>query len=81
MNEINPDNLKDFYIPEKILKELYDLTGNYEGNRGFLLFCVGQDGKPFVYSKSESQIIELGLIKSVEAYLDDLHHNSDVDPV
>lgn len=69
MKDIDPEELEDFYLPESLLKEIYNLTGEFDGNRGFILACVGQEGKPFIYSKFSNEIIELGIRKALEEYL------------
>lgn len=66
---IDPDNLNTFFIPNSFLDELFELTGESETNRGFILACVGQDGKPFIYSKSGSDVVHMGLRKSLEEFL------------
>lgn len=77
MKEIDPENLENFHLPEGVLSELFELTGETESNRGFLMACVGQDGRPFIYSKSASQVVELGLRKSMEEYLIELEDSLD----
>ena len=79
MKPIDPENLETFQIPESVLNELFDLTGESESNRGFLLACVGQDGKPFIYSKSSSQVIELGIRKALEEYLIEMQEGNSLD--
>ena len=69
MKDIDPEELEDFYLPESLLKEIYNLTGEFDGNRGFILACVGQEGKPFIYSKFSNEIIELGIRTALEEYL------------
>jgi hypothetical protein len=79
MKDIDPDNLEDFKIPENLLNELFELTGESESSRGFLLACVGQDGRPFIYSKSASQVVELGIRKAIEEYLIEIQEGNTLD--
>ena len=79
MKDIDPENLETFHIPESVLNELFELTGESESNRGFLLACVDQDGKPFIYSKAASQVIELGIRKAVEEYLIEIQEGNSLD--
>jgi hypothetical protein len=79
MNNIDPENLETFHIPESILNELFELTGESESNRGFLLACVGQDGRPFIYNKTATQVVELGIRKAVEEYLVNLSEGDSLD--
>ena len=79
MTNIDPENLETFHIPDAFLKELFELTGESESNRGFVLACVGQDGRPFVYQKSASQVVELGIRKALEEYLMNLSEGDSLD--
>jgi hypothetical protein len=79
MKDIDPENLETFHIPESLLDELFELTGESEGSRGFLLACVGQDGRPFVYCKSASPVVELGIRKAMEEYLMEQQENDSLD--
>lgn len=79
MKDIDPDNLKGFQIPETFLSELFELTGESESSRGFILGCVGQDGRPFVYAKASSPVIDLGLRKSMEDYLIETEDSDSMD--
>ena len=69
MENFNPDDIEEFHIPEGFLKELFELTGESENSRGFLLACVGQDGRPFIYMKAASPVVELGIRKAMESFL------------
>jgi hypothetical protein len=79
MENLDPENLESFKIPDSILNEIYELTGESSSNRGFLLACVGQDGRPFIYSRSETQVIELGIRKALEQYLIELEGTNSLD--
>jgi len=70
MDNLDPDNLPPFKIPEKFLKNFYDFTGNSDGTRGYVIAFVDQSGRPLVHTMVESQIIEMGLRKALEAYLE-----------
>tara|TARA_R100000808_G_C2083257_1_gene106357 strand:- start:436 stop:696 length:261 start_codon:yes stop_codon:yes gene_type:complete len=76
--------LTDFKLPEEFLAKIFELSGSTEGNRGFVLTFVNQRGEPTVYTKADSQIIEMGLRKSLEKYLidsEEADHFSGQDPV
>jgi len=77
MKNIDPNSLPDFRLPDSLLDEIYNLTGESENNRGFLLFYVGQDGHPFVYKRVSNQTIELGLMKAYEQYSEGLNYDSE----
>ena len=71
MNEenINFNELPNFQIPQSFLDQLYDFTGGSEGNSGYVLTYVDDKGRALVYSRSSSQIVEMGLRKALEKYL------------
>jgi hypothetical protein len=68
-NNIDPENLNAFSIPESVLEKLFEFTGDADHSKGFILTYVDQEGKPMVYARSQNQIIEMGLRKSLEKYL------------
>lgn len=70
--QINPENFSDFTIPESFLDQLYEFTGGASANKGFILVYSDQNGRPMVYSRQDSQIVEMGLRKSMEKYLIEL---------
>ena len=71
MDSENFDNtdLPPFIFPSAFLDQIFEFTGSTEGNRGFVLVSVNQDGAPTVYTKADNQIIEMGLRKALEKYL------------
>lgn len=71
MSEENIDfnELPNFQIPQSFLDQLYDFTGGSEGNAGYVLTYVDDKGRALVYSRSSSQIVEMGLRKALEKYL------------
>ena len=66
---IDPENLPNFHIPEKFLDQLYDFTGSPDAGRGFVLSYVDDGGRAMVFTKTSSQIVEMGLRKALEKYL------------
>jgi len=71
MNEdnLNEGELPQFVLPESFLKQLFEFSGSTDGNRGFMLAFVNQEGSPMVYTKCDNQIVELGLRKAIEKYI------------
>ncbi len=67
---------RQFKLPEKILNELFELTGSKDAYKGFIIAYCDEKGTPIVYTSCESQITESGLIKSIESYISE---NTDVD--
>lgn len=68
--DIDPENLETFQLPEAILAQLFECTGSTDGDSGFLLAYVSQDGRPAIITKTCSAIVEMGLRKTLEQYLE-----------
>ena len=68
-NDFNHNDLPNFVLPESYLKQLFDFSGSTDGNRGFILAFVNQDGSPMVYTKTDNEIIDMGLRKALEKYI------------
>jgi hypothetical protein len=60
---------KEFKLPNKLLTQLYELTGGKQSYKGFIMAYSDENGTPIVYTNCESQVLENGLIKSLEDYL------------
>ena len=69
---LDPEALPEFALPESFLDQLFEFTGSSNANKGFVLVYTDQNGRPMVYSRTDSQIIEMGLRKSMEKYLIDV---------
>ena len=69
---------KIFSIPESYLDKVYEFTGNGEDG-GFILAYVNQQGEAMIQCKISSQIIEMGLRKALERFLDDIALQQDRD--
>lgn len=67
---------KEFQLPEKILSQLYELTGGPESYKGFIIAYSDENGTPIIYTNCDSQITECGLIKSIESYLEEFSENT-----
>jgi|TARA_B110000305_G_C19458621_1_gene652649 hypothetical protein len=65
----NDKDMPSFVLPESFLNQLFEFSGSTDGNRGFLLAFVNQEGAPMIYTKADNQIIEMGLRKAVERYI------------
>ncbi len=75
MNNIDPENLSSFQMPEEILDKLYEFTGGAdEQTKGFLLVHTDQSGSPTIFCKSGSQIVEMGIRKAVEQYIETIEN-------
>lgn len=66
---IDPENMQTFSIPENLLEQIFEFTGGAEHSKGFIIAYADQNGKPLVYTRAQNQIVEMGLRKSLEKYL------------
>ena len=72
MPEDVPDNLpEEFTIPNSFVDKLFEFTGDGDDG-GFIFAYVTQDGRPLIQCKIGSQIVEMGLRKALEKFLDDM---------
>ena len=67
---------KEFTLPEKILNQLYELTGGPEAYKGFIIAYSDENGTPIIYTNCDSQITESGLIKCIESYISEHSNNN-----
>ena len=78
MKEFNPEEIPEFRVPQQLLEKIFELSGESEHNRGFILAMVDQAGKPVVFTKSQNQIVDMGLRKSLEKYLIELEESENL---
>jgi len=68
-DDIDPENLSPFMVPDPLLDQLFEFSGEADHTKGFILAFVTQEGKALVYTKTQNQIVEMGLRKALEKYL------------
>lgn len=68
-----------FLLPEKFLDRLYEITGQEDSSKGFIVCYVDDSGAPMVYTKSDNRITEMGLRKALEEYLDEYERTQIID--
>ena len=66
----NCKDLPKFHVAENLIDELCGLSGNADKYKGVILGYISEDGVPLIYAKYDSQIIEFGMRKALEKYLD-----------
>ena len=72
MPEDIPDRpIQEFTIPNSFRDKRFEFTGDGDDG-GFILAYVTQDGLPLIQCKIGSQIVEMGLRKALEKFLDDM---------
>ena len=64
-------NNSEFTIPASFLEKMYEFTGDGD-NGGFILAYVSPSGNPMINCKISSQIVEMGLRKALERFLEDM---------
>tara|TARA_A100001011_G_C14320475_1_gene850335 strand:+ start:4365 stop:4631 length:267 start_codon:yes stop_codon:yes gene_type:complete len=78
MDNFNPDDISEFKVPDQLLQKIFEISGDTDHNKGFILVMVDQTGKPVVFTKSQSQIVDMGLRKSLEKYLIELEESENL---
>jgi hypothetical protein len=61
--------IPQFEMPTNFIEQIYELSGNADKYKGVLLAYVSEDGTPVIYCKYDSQIVEFGMRKALEKYL------------
>ncbi len=74
--DIDPEELPQFTMPAQLLEQLYSFTGNGEETQGVIVAFVPQNGAPAIVSRSASSVIDMGLRKALEQYLQDMEESS-----
>jgi len=69
--KFDPENLPEFKMPTNLLDKVFDLSGDREVGKGVLVAYLTQDGSPVIYMKTNSKIVDMGLRKAMETYLDE----------
>jgi len=75
--EPSSEDFKYFKIPENYFNKLYEFTGSDESSKGFIVAYVSQDGCPMIYTKVSNPLVEMGLIKAIEKYLNEVDNAED----
>ena len=71
-NDLEIQEFNEFNIPDSFLRKLHEFSGPLDGSRGYLLVTISQSGTPVVVSQYDSKIVEMGVRKSLELYLENL---------
>jgi len=69
--DMNEDSLPQFEISESTLTQFFELTGEADSHKGFVLAYVNEQGSPVIFSKTDSQIVEMGLHKALGQFLEE----------
>lgn len=67
----NEEEIPLFSVPDSVLEQFFELTGKPDAYKGFILAYVNEEGMPMVVSKIDTQIVEMGLQKALEQFLED----------
>ena len=74
----DPNDMPQFKMPTKLLDKVFDLSGAEDVGQGILLSYLTQEGTPVVFLKTNSKVVEMGLRKAMETYLEDLESTEDL---
>lgn len=58
-----------FSIPSGFVEKIYEISGDSDKHKGVIMIAANESGDPIVYSKFDSSLTELGLLKALEQYL------------
>ena len=61
--------IPQFEMPSNFIEQIYELSGNADKYKGVLRAYVSEDGSPVIYCKYDSQVVEFGMRKALEKYL------------
>lgn len=64
------EEMPKFHMPPNLIEQLYELSGNADKYKGVVLAYISEDGVPLIYAKYDSQVIDFGLRKALEKYLE-----------
>jgi len=74
----NTEGFKNFKIPENYFNKLFEFTGSTdESSKGFIVAYVNQEGCPLICAKIASPIVQMGLMKALENYIDDMNNDNE----
>lgn len=71
-DNLDPDSLPEFAMPSNIISQIYEFSGSTEENKGIMLTFVDQNGTPQIITQASSPVIEMGLRKAMEEYLEEI---------
>ena len=75
---LDPEDLPQFEIPTRLFDKIYEFSGPAESTRGILLAYITQEGAPLIFARYGSKIVEFGLRKAMESYLQEAEDMSSV---
>lgn len=75
---LDPDNLPKFEMPTQTFDKIYEFSSANDECRGVLVAYLTQEGHPIIYARYGSKIVEFGMRKAMESYLDELEAASAV---
>jgi len=74
----NSEEFRSFKIPENYFNKLFEFTGSTdESSKGFIVAYVNQEGCPLIYTKIASPIVQMGLMKALENYIDSVNNGDE----
>jgi hypothetical protein len=62
---------KKFKIPQKLVDDIYEVSGGPERFKGFVLVTCDEMGNPVVTNASDGLVTKLGLERGIEKFLSD----------
>lgn len=56
-------------IPENLLNQLYEHSGNGDSLKGVIVVMMDEKGNPYVTTKSSAAIVAMGLVNYLRAFV------------
>ena len=67
-----------FEVPEAFFDTLYELTGNKDSHKGYIVCFIDEEGNGQVKSRYDSQATEFALLKFLEIYSENNLNSHDI---
>lgn len=64
-------NGKEFNIPDSLIEQFYELSGDADKHKGVIIVMCSEAGQPMIFSRFDSALTEMGLRKVLENFLKD----------
>ena len=71
----NKEDEDIFFIPDKTISKLYDISGGVDRNKGVIMIACNENGDPIIYSKYQDSVTELGMKQALNNWLNKNHND------
>jgi hypothetical protein len=71
---------QEFKIPSEFLNQIYELTGNVDKNKGYLLCYIDENGYCQMKFKYDSQATEFAIMKFIDLFVNQYEQSQFIEP-